>query len=133
MAKPLVAGVVISLNTPSAGVASLRSNEGPGPTGRGEDTPHWGPPSSTAPRPKSPHDSLTLYQVLDALHDLLQCWKGTCTTCGHPSPQAETERGPNEALLVALRLTGCATFRRPAQARLRRHPTIRPPSTLGIS
>ncbi|MFF4752917.1 transposase [Streptomyces sp. NPDC001270] len=33
-----------------------------------------------------PDAGLTLYQVLDTLHDLLRCWTGICTTCGRTLP-----------------------------------------------
>ncbi|MGW6790544.1 hypothetical protein [Streptomyces chartreusis] len=38
--------------------------------------------------------SLSLYQVLDALQDLLRCWSGTCTTCG-PLPQQQQTQNQN--------------------------------------
>lgn len=38
-------------------------------------------------RPEIPDAGLTLYQVLDALQDLLRCWTGTRTTCGRPLPR----------------------------------------------
>jgi hypothetical protein len=63
-------------------------------------------PHPQAARPSSPHTSLTHYQVLDVLQDLLRCWTGTCTTCGRPYPpnEAATDSAePNEALLGLVR------------------------------
>ncbi len=44
----------------------------------------------TAPGPKSTWTALTLYQILDALQDILRCWTGTCTTCHQPLPSRST-------------------------------------------
>lgn len=44
-------------------------------------------PHRTTPGPKSTRTGLTLYQVLDALQDVLRCWTGTCTTCHQPLPR----------------------------------------------
>jgi hypothetical protein len=38
---------------------------------------------------ESRHSGLTLYQILDALQDLLNCWTGVCTTCHRPLPQQD--------------------------------------------
>ena len=45
-------------------------------------------PDRTASGPKSTRTGLTLYQVLDALQDILRCWTGICTTCQQPLPRA---------------------------------------------
>ena len=37
--------------------------------------------------PKAATAGLTLYQILDAIQDLLNCWTGTCTTCHRPLPR----------------------------------------------
>ncbi|TRO59011.1 hypothetical protein E4K73_36855 [Streptomyces sp. IB201691-2A2] len=49
-------------------------------------------------RHKSPQSGLTLYQVLDALQDLLRCWTGTCTTCGRPLTRTRTQRSATRRL-----------------------------------
>ncbi|NSC25183.1 hypothetical protein FM076_30095 [Streptomyces albus subsp. chlorinus] len=49
-----------------------------------------GLPHPPAARPQSPDAGLTLYQVLDALQDLLRCWTGICTTCGRPLTTSKT-------------------------------------------
>jgi SRSO17 transposase len=46
----------------------------------------WRIPHRTATGPKSRYSGLTLYQILDTLQDLLNCWTGTCTTCNQPLP-----------------------------------------------
>ena len=40
------------------------------------------------------YTGLTLYQTLDAIQDLLNCWTGTCTTCHRPLPRTSTS-SPN--------------------------------------
>ncbi|MEU9153207.1 hypothetical protein AB0D59_22245, partial [Streptomyces sp. NPDC048417] len=51
------------------------------------------------------YSGLTLYQILDAIQDLLNCWTGTCTTCHrslpeHPPPaQTQEPEQPNGVLL----------------------------------
>lgn len=47
-------------------------------------------PHRTAPGPKSRYSGLTLYQTLDTIQDLLNCWTGTCTTCHRPLPRTST-------------------------------------------
>lgn len=49
--------------------------------------------------PKSPRTGLTLYQVLDALPDILRCWTGTCTTCQQrlPGTGAATRRSCSDS------------------------------------
>ncbi|WP_229914574.1 hypothetical protein, partial [Streptomyces capitiformicae] len=47
-------------------------------------------PHRTAPGPKSRYSGLTLYQILDTIQDLLNCWTGTCTTCHRPLPRTST-------------------------------------------
>ncbi|MEU1409937.1 hypothetical protein ABZ471_48565 [Streptomyces sp. NPDC005728] len=38
----------------------------------------------------SVRSGLTLYQILDTIQDLLNCWTGTCTTCHRPLPRTST-------------------------------------------
>ncbi|GGX33076.1 hypothetical protein GCM10010383_74040 [Streptomyces lomondensis] len=51
------------------------------------------------------HVGLTLYQVLDALQDLLRCWTGTCATCGRPlttrRTKAQTQRSTTRTRATA--------------------------------
>jgi SRSO17 transposase len=43
-------------------------------------------PHRTAPGPKSTGTRLTLFQILDALQNILRCWTGICTSCQQPLP-----------------------------------------------
>lgn len=62
------------------------------------------------------HDAgLTLYQVLDALQDLLRGWTGTCT-CGRPLPHHPQKTTTRTNLTKHYQMASCSVVQRLTRA-----------------
>ncbi|GAA3824937.1 hypothetical protein GCM10022206_74220 [Streptomyces chiangmaiensis] len=54
--------------------------------------------SSSPPPPPDRTPASPVYQILDALQNVLNCWTGLCTTCHQPLPRPRTRRHPARSI-----------------------------------